>query len=62
MRILLVNPPSRPGATINREGAAGLGNEYQTEGAFLYPPQTLAAVAGVLREAGHEPAAIGCHR
>jgi radical SAM superfamily enzyme YgiQ (UPF0313 family) len=58
MRILLVNPPSRPGTTINREGAAGLGNAYQSEGAFLYPPHTLATVAAVLREAGHEPALL----
>ena len=58
MRVLLVNPPGRLGSTTNREGAAGLGNQYLTEGAFLYPPHTLATVAAVLREAGHQPALL----
>jgi len=54
-RVLLVNPPSEPGTTANREGAAGLGNVYSSEGAFLYPPHTLAVVAAVLRRAGWVP-------
>lgn len=55
MRTLLINPPSPTGTTINREGAAGLGNQYLTERAFLYPPQTLATVAAAAREAGLGP-------
>jgi len=55
-RILLLNPPSPPGTTINREGAGGLGNRYAEAGAFLYPPQTLATCAAVLRAAGAPPA------
>ena len=58
MRVLLVNPPSPTGTTINREGAAGLGNRYESVGAFLYPPQTLATAAARLRDAGHEPALL----
>lgn len=58
MRVLLINPPSPAGTTVNREGAAGFGNRYEREGAFLYPPQTLATAAAVLREAGHEPALL----
>jgi len=58
MRILLINPPSPPGTTINREGAAGLGNRYESVGAFLYPPQTLATAAALLRDAGHELALL----
>lgn len=51
-RVLLLNPPSEPGTTANREGSAGLGNVYPNEGAFLYPPHTLATVAEVLRQDG----------
>ena len=57
-RVLLINPPSDPGTTANREGAAGLGNVYPYEGAFLYPPHTLATVAAVLREGGWDPELI----
>lgn len=57
-RVLLVNPPSLPGTTVNREGAAGFGGQYPREGAFLYPPHTLAVCAAVLRSAGHTPAII----
>lgn len=58
MRVLLVSPPSPTGTTINREGAAGLGNRYESVGAFLYPPQILATAAALLRDAGHEPALL----
>jgi anaerobic magnesium-protoporphyrin IX monomethyl ester cyclase len=58
MRLTLINPPSPAGATINREGAAGFGNRYASAGAFLYPPQTLATCAAVLRQAGHAPALL----
>ena len=51
-RVLLINPPGEPGTTANREGSAGLGNVYSYEGAFLYPPHTLATVAAVLRRDG----------
>ncbi|MGQ9516737.1 MAG: B12-binding domain-containing radical SAM protein [Anaerolineae bacterium] len=57
-RVLLINPPSLPGTTVNREGAAGFGNQYPREGAFLYPPHTLAVCAAVLRDAGHTPAVL----
>jgi len=58
MRIVLVNPPSPPGVTINREGAAGLGNRYEHDGAFLYPPGTLATAAALLRMSGDEPVLV----
>jgi len=57
-RVLLINPPSESGTTANREGAAGLGNVYPYEKAFLYPPHTLATVAAVLREGGWDPELI----
>jgi len=57
-RVLLINPPGEPGTTANREGAAGLGNVYPYEGAFLYPPHALAAVAATLRETGWQPTVI----
>lgn len=56
-RVVCVNPPSLPGTTANREGAGGMGNVYPETGAFLYPPHTLATVAGALREGGLEVAA-----
>jgi anaerobic magnesium-protoporphyrin IX monomethyl ester cyclase len=37
----------------NREGAAGMGVVYPQPDAFLYPPQTLAAAAASLRDAGY---------
>lgn len=58
MTIILVNPPSAPGTTANREGAGGLGVETPGAGGFVYPPQTLAYVAASLREAGHDVAAL----
>lgn len=57
-RVLLINPPALPGTTVNREGAAGFGAAYPREGAFLYPPHTLAVCAAVLRSAGRAPAII----
>jgi radical SAM superfamily enzyme YgiQ (UPF0313 family) len=53
-KVNLVNPPSAPGSTANREGAAGLGVVYPERGAFLYPPHTLAVAAASLRTAGHQ--------
>jgi anaerobic magnesium-protoporphyrin IX monomethyl ester cyclase len=53
-KVNLINPPSAPGTTANREGAAGMGVVYPHEGAFLYPPHTLATVAATLRDAGYE--------
>lgn len=51
-QIVLVNPPSRPGTTANREGAAGLGAVDPTPDGFYYPPQTIAYSAAVLRRQG----------
>lgn len=59
-RTVCVNPPGLPGTTANREGAGGMGNVYPEPGAFLYPPHTLAAVAGALRNGGLEVAARDC--
>jgi len=53
--ILLVNPPSPPGATANREGAGGLGYLEHVAAGFTYPPQTIAATAAALRAAGWAP-------
>jgi anaerobic magnesium-protoporphyrin IX monomethyl ester cyclase len=49
--VLLLNAPGGAGSTPNREGAAGLG-ALSEGGGFVYPPQTLAVCAAVLREAG----------
>ncbi|MGC8827959.1 MAG: NAD-dependent epimerase/dehydratase family protein, partial [Anaerolineae bacterium] len=57
-RVLLINPPALPGTTVNREGAAGFGAVYPREGAFLYPPHTLAVCAALLRSDGRIPAVI----
>jgi len=51
-RVHLINPPSAPGTVANREGAGGMGTVYQGPKGFLYPPHTLAVVAGSLRDAG----------
>ncbi len=59
-RVVCVNPPSLAGTTANREGAGGMGNVYPEAGAFLYPPHTLATVAGALRDGGLEVAARDC--
>ena len=48
---LLLNPPSLPGTTANREGSAGMGVLGDRPGGFVYPPHLLASVAGVLRAA-----------
>ncbi|MBC7262832.1 MAG: radical SAM protein [Chloroflexi bacterium] len=52
--ITLVNPPSAPGTTANREGAAGLGTVVPGEGAFAYPPQTIATMVTMLKAEGFE--------
>lgn len=59
-RVVCVNPPGLLGTTANREGAGGMGNVYPETGAFLYPPHTLATVAGALRDGGLEVAARDC--
>lgn len=59
-RVVCINPPSLPGTTANREGAGGMGNVYLETGAFLYPPHTLAAVAGTLRDGGLDVVARDC--
>jgi len=59
-RVVCINPPSLPGTTANREGAGGMGNVYPEPGAFLYPPHTLATVAGALREGGLEVGVRDC--
>jgi len=52
-RVHLINPPSAPGTVANREGAGGMGTVYCGPKGFLYPPHTLAMVAGSLRDAGY---------
>ena len=59
-RAVCINPPGMPGTTANREGAGGMGNVYPKAGAFLYPPHTLAAAAGALREGGTKVIARDC--
>jgi len=56
--VVLINPPSAPQTTANREGAGGLGVLTAGPGGFVYPPQTLAAVAASLREAEYEVMAL----
>ena len=58
MTVVLVNPPSAPGTTANREGSGGLGAVTPGTGGFVYPPQTLAYTAASLREAGYAVAAL----
>jgi radical SAM superfamily enzyme YgiQ (UPF0313 family) len=48
--ILLLNPPSLPGTTANREGSAGMGALAEAAGGFVYPPHLLATCAAVLRQ------------
>jgi anaerobic magnesium-protoporphyrin IX monomethyl ester cyclase len=50
--ITLINPPSPPGITANREGAGGFGAWSDSADGFLYPPHSLAYAAAVLREGG----------
>ncbi len=52
-QILLINPPSPAGKTANREGSAGMGVISAQADDFCYPPQVIATVAAVLRNAGH---------
>jgi len=56
--VCLINPPSAPGTTANREGAGGLGAVIPHGGGFFYPPQTLAYAAAALREQGYSVTAI----
>ena len=51
--VLLINPPGPAGKTANREGSAGLGVIGPHADDFYYPPQTIATVAAVLRQAGY---------
>ncbi len=50
--VLLLNPPSLPGAVANREGSAGMGALGDPANPFVYPPHLLATAAAVLRDAG----------
>lgn len=50
--VLLLNPPSLPGAVANREGSAGMGALGDPANPFVYPPHLLATAAVVLRDAG----------
>ncbi len=56
--ILLINPPSLPGTTANREGTAVMGLTMPSEAAFFYPPQTIAYGVAVLRKAGYTVGAL----
>ncbi len=56
--VILVNPPSPPDQTANREGAAGMGVVGAQANDFLYPPQTIATVAAVLRANDYEVTCI----
>ena len=51
-KIVLVNPPSPDGKTLNREGSAGAGAVVESEGGFVYPPQTIASVGAALCQSG----------
>ncbi len=46
--VLLLNPPSPPRTTANREGAAGLGVVTPGRRGFLYPPHRLAEIGALL--------------
>lgn len=56
--VLLLNPPSLPGTTANREGSAGMGAQSEEAGGFVYPPHLLATAAAVLRQARYRVAAL----
>ena len=56
--VLLINPPSLPGTTANREGTAGMGVVVPHPDGFYYPPQTLAAGVAVLTAAGYRAHAL----
>ncbi len=58
MRVVLVNPPSLPGTTANREGTAGMGVLVPRAGAFFYPPQTIAYSVAVLQAMGYQVMAV----
>ena len=47
--VVLVNPPSPHGRTVNREGFGGLGVVTHEAGGFVYPAQRLAEAAGYLK-------------
>lgn len=50
--VVLVDPPTSPGTTANRDGAGGLGALLPGEGGFRYPSLALAVAAAALRRAG----------
>ena len=50
--VILLNPPSPPGMTANREGSGGMGVLVHGPGGFFYPPQTLAYAGAVLLREG----------
>ncbi len=51
--VILINPPSPPDQAANREGTAGMGVIGAQATDFVYPPQTIATVAAVLRTNGY---------
>lgn len=64
--VLLVNPPSPPGATVNREGFGGLGVVLPGRRfglwprGFVYPAHFLAEAAGMLESLGRPYCAGDC--
>ncbi len=50
--IVLLNPPSPPGRTANREGSGGMGVLVPDPDGFFYPPQTLAYAGATLLQEG----------
>lgn len=53
--MLLLNPPSPPGAVANREGTANFG---ALSPGFAYPTHTLATIVAVCRQQGREVAVL----
>ncbi len=56
--VILINPPSPSDHAANREGTAGMGVVGAQANDFVYPPQTLATVAAVLRANDYEVTCI----
>jgi dihydroflavonol-4-reductase len=61
MRILFVIPPGLPDVISHHEATSGMGALVATapaDGAFLYPPHTIAVCAAVARDAGLDVAVL----
>lgn len=56
--VILINPPSPANQVANREGTAGMGVVGAQGTDFVYPPQTMATVAAVLRDQGYEVSCV----